>query len=505
MTMITTRNTLRPATWPLARNARPPSRLTTSVKLASARPARFSATHRNCPESDGWTLVSSSELWPVPPPVAIQSSVMNTRWNGPNAVLLASGRPFQYHDTFAAGDDWTRHETDALSPVAACTVWSSCRKMSGWHAKSSAASAENVRLATRPGPEAHAGSTTVGTLLSVSQTLTGRMRQSQCHGFSCSSTPCTLCSVATVPAISSVNRLLFNLSVSNRSMPTNALAAISCSSHPDRSNRTRPVHFWNASGPTRCMGLPASDRSRSSGTSANVAVGTAVSMFRERSISTAFVRPRSARLSIWPIRHRDMYTRCRLSRPSRANKLPGSICRLFPDTSNTCVAASMPDGTVINDLSRHSTLCLPPFHLHWHASGQASAWTALALTTASTAAASHSCHRRAITRCGPSPERGRWTTVVTAPTSSRRRLREWRPLDRSPPPPPRASKRARKWDEMIYSDEQFEILKRRQSRTSPLFDNANYIINIVLTYGRTSNSFFFVHGLKIIIKIQKHC
>ena len=50
----------------------------------------------------------------------------------------------------------------------------------------------------------------------------------------------------------------------------------------------------------------------------------------------------------------------------------GKICRLEPDRSSTWVSGSTLEGSVIRPRLRHSTVCLPPFHLHSQTLGQAS-------------------------------------------------------------------------------------------------------------------------------------
>lgn len=153
-------------------------------------------------------------------------------------------------------------------------------------------------------------------------------------------------------------------------MPSKALGAMVCSSQCDKSSLTRPGTVLNAWLSSFWMGLLAKMRSRRKGMSWNVPEGTAVSRLCDRSSSMRFVRPRKARSSIWPMRQLRRKTRCRFRRPARTKVSRGRIWMLLPERSSTWVAESTPSGIVISERSVHSTVCLPPFHLHVHADGQ---------------------------------------------------------------------------------------------------------------------------------------
>uniref|UniRef100_A0A182PZF4 Uncharacterized protein n=1 Tax=Anopheles farauti TaxID=69004 RepID=A0A182PZF4_9DIPT len=350
-----TRAALSPTIWRFS-NAYPMSRRATwSVKFASA----------NSLESVSCAFVSVSLLRFSKLPCSYTS----TRWYALKCELFTSSFPFQYQLTVADGTAELRHSIVAFSPWYA---WMKRRtgSISGLQAKSSTCSSPNVLSITRSGPPAQVGAIGYGMLLSVSHSFAARSRQSHTHGFSCSSIPCSRLSVSIVFGRSSDSWLPFSLSECSEPSPSNACGAIVWMLQNDRSSFVRAVTFRNAWLSIFWMWLRASVRSRSDTMCWNAADGTAVSRFTDRSSSTRFVRPANAPSSIWPIRQLRMYSFCRFSRFDRTNVSFEMICRLFPDTSSTCVEWSMFSGIVNRLPLRHSTACLPPFHLHWHADGQ---------------------------------------------------------------------------------------------------------------------------------------
>uniref|UniRef100_A0A182J4R5 Uncharacterized protein n=1 Tax=Anopheles atroparvus TaxID=41427 RepID=A0A182J4R5_ANOAO len=350
-----TRAALSPMIWRFS-IANPMSRIATcSVKFASA----------NSLESVSCALVSTSLLRFSKLPCSYTS----TRWYALKCELFTSSFPFQYQLTVADGTAELRHSIVAFSPLYA---WMKRRtgSISGLQAKSSTCSSPNVLSSTRSGPPAHVGAIGYGMLFSVSHSLAARSRQSHTHGFSCSSMPCSRLSVSIVFGRSSDSWLPFSLSECSEPSPSNACGAIVWMLQNDRSSLVSAVTFRNAWLSIFWMWLRASVRSRSDTMCWNAADGTAVSRLTDRSSSTRLVRPANAPSSIWPMRQSRMYSFCRFSRFDRTNVSFEMICRLLPDTSSTCVEWSMFSGIVNRLPLRHSTACLPPFHLHWHADGQ---------------------------------------------------------------------------------------------------------------------------------------
>uniref|UniRef100_A0A8W7P8S3 Uncharacterized protein n=1 Tax=Anopheles coluzzii TaxID=1518534 RepID=A0A8W7P8S3_ANOCL len=296
-------------------------------------------------------------------------SCTSTRWYALKCELFTSSFPFQYQFTVADGTAELRHSIVAFSPLY---DWMKRRtgSISGLQAKSSTCSSPNVLSITRSGPPAQVGAIGYGMLCSVSHSLAARSRQSHTHGFPCSSIPCSRLSVSIVFGRSSDSWLPFSLSEWSDPSPSNACGAIVWMLQNDRSSLVSAVTFRNAWLSIFWMWLRASVRSRSDTMCWKAADGTAVSRLIDRSSSTRLVSPANAPSSIWPMRQSRMYSFCRFSRFDRTNVSFEMICRLLPDTSSTCVEWSMFSGMVNRLPLRHSTACLPPFHLHWQADGQ---------------------------------------------------------------------------------------------------------------------------------------